>query len=77
MQLTYDDTVDAAYVYFSHAPVARTEEAHPRTLVDFDADGNVRGVEFLDASTGVDLEGLPHRDALAHLLEGRNFPVFA
>lgn len=48
---TYDPTVDAGYVSFSTASVARTVPLDDRTIVDYDADGNTVGVEFLCVST--------------------------
>lgn len=77
MQLTYDEITDALYVYFSQADVVRTVEMTPQLLVDYDGQGNVRGVEILDASKGVDLDRVPRREDLARLLEARNFPVYA
>ena len=64
-------------MYFSQAEVARTEELTPTLVVDYDRTGNVRGVEILDASKGVELDRVPHREDLARLLEARNLPVFA
>jgi uncharacterized protein YuzE len=77
VQLTYDEATDALYVYFSQAEIARSEELTPSLIVDYDHTGNVRGVEILDASKGIELERVPHREDLARLLDARNFPVFA
>jgi uncharacterized protein YuzE len=77
VQLTYDEITDSVYVYLSRDPVARTDAALPDLLVDYDVAGAVRGVEFLNASRGIDLGPVSHVAGLAEFLEGRNFPVYA
>jgi hypothetical protein len=44
-------------------------------MVDYDADGQVVGVEFLDVSRGVDINGLPEPDKLAEAV--RSLPQLA
>lgn len=44
---TYDTEAGAWYMRVSDHPVARTEQIGPGTLVDFDADGVVVGVEVI------------------------------
>jgi uncharacterized protein YuzE len=77
MQLTYDETVDAVYVYFNHNEVDYTERVSEQANVDYDAHGAPVGVEFLDASDGIDLDAVPNKDEVARLLEGRAFKLFA
>jgi uncharacterized protein YuzE len=77
MLLTYDELADAVYVYFNQNEVDHTEEVSGEINVDFDAAGKPVGVEFLDVSDGIDLDKVPHRDAVARLLQGRDFRVFA
>lgn len=77
MHLTYDESADAVYVYFTRNEVDRTEELSPQVIVDFDASGEPVGVEFLDVSDGIDLDDVPHHDQVARLLENRNLRTFA
>jgi uncharacterized protein YuzE len=52
MKVTYDDSVDAAYVYLTdETPVARTlAVAHEGINLDFAANGILVGIEVLEAS---------------------------
>ena len=47
--LSFDDgTIEAVYIYFSHRPVASTREIKRDVLLaDFDAEGNIIGLEVL------------------------------
>jgi YD repeat-containing protein len=58
MKLTYDDTVDAAYIYLEDdikpVGVAKTYSCDPQEVggqinLDFDAAGRLVGIEVLDA----------------------------
>jgi uncharacterized protein YuzE len=77
MYLTYDEAADAVYVYFERRDVDRTDQLTDRVNVDYAADGNPIGVEFLDVSLGIDLDNVPHRADVARLLDERHFRVFA
>ena len=50
MQIEYSADVDALYVYLSKVDVACTVEPRDGIAVDYDANGEVVGVEILDAS---------------------------
>jgi len=47
IKFEYDRAVDAAYVGFSRARVDRSEQAGPGIIFDFDATGQIVGVEIL------------------------------
>lgn len=51
MKVTYDPEVDVLRILFSSAPIAESDEEKPGMILDFDKDGNVVGLEVLDAST--------------------------
>ncbi len=57
MKVTYDASVDILRILFSDAPVEESDEDKPGVIIDYDAKGNVVGIEILDASKHV---GNPH-----------------
>ena len=54
MKVTYDPKVDVLRILFSHAPIQESDEDKPGVILDYDKDGNVVGLEILDASTRVE-----------------------
>jgi uncharacterized protein YuzE len=73
MRLEYDPRGDIAYISVLEAgtdgPVHRTErvgagEEYDRGI-DYDVSGRIIGYEFMNASRGLNLEGLPHGDDIA------------
>jgi len=45
--------------------------------VDYDAEDQPLGVEFLNVSLGIELDRVPHRTEVLKLLEARHFKVYA
>jgi YD repeat-containing protein len=54
MKVTYDSEVDVLRVLFSDARIQETDEDKPGVILDYDAAGNVVGMEILNASQRVD-----------------------
>jgi len=54
MKVTYDPEVDVLRILFSNAPIEESDEDKPGVIIDYDKDGNVVGMEFLDASKRMD-----------------------
>lgn len=50
MKVDYDQQTDILSVLFSDAPVEESDEIKPGVILDYDAQGNVIGMEILDAS---------------------------
>ena len=50
MKITYDPEVDVVRILFNNAPIEESDEEKPGVILDFDKDGNVVGMEILDAS---------------------------
>jgi len=53
MKVNFDRETDALYVRFSDSPVAETAEVRPGVMFDYDAEGRIVAMEFLDASRTV------------------------
>jgi len=54
MKVTYDPEVDVLRILFSNAPIDESDEDKPGVIIDYDNDGNVVGMEILDASKRMD-----------------------
>jgi YD repeat-containing protein len=50
MKVVYDAEVDVLRILFSDAAIEESDEDKPGTILDYDADGNIVGIEILDAS---------------------------
>ncbi|HAZ43202.1 MAG TPA: hypothetical protein DDW76_38525 [Cyanobacteria bacterium UBA11369] len=50
MKVTYDPEVDVLYIIFSTAKIEESDEDKPGVILDYDANGNIVGIEILDAS---------------------------
>lgn len=78
-RVTYDAEADALYVRLVSRRVARTRSKGDLRMIDYAEDGSVVGVEFLQASGGIDLTGLAESEEIEQLIRqgGLHFPVFA
>jgi uncharacterized protein YuzE len=54
MKVTYDPEVDVLRILFSKAAIEESDEDKPGVILDYDKDGNVVGMEILDASKRVE-----------------------
>ena len=50
MKVKYDQEVDVLTIEFSAAPVDESDEDKPGIILDYDKDGNIVGIEILNAS---------------------------
>ena len=54
MTITYDHIADAIYIQFRVAEIVETDELQPLMIADYDAEGNIIGIEILQASQRID-----------------------
>jgi uncharacterized protein YuzE len=50
MKIDYDQASDILSMLFLSTPVEESDEVKPGVILDYDAAGNVVGIEILDAS---------------------------
>ena len=54
MKVEYDQQADAMYMRLSGRKVIESEEVRPGVVLDFDAQGQLLGIEMLDVSKRTD-----------------------
>ena len=54
MKVTYDTDVDVLRMLFRNAPIEESDEDKPGIILDYDKEGNLVGLEVLNASQRVD-----------------------
>ncbi|HWV47206.1 MAG TPA: DUF2283 domain-containing protein [Nitrospira sp.] len=53
MKVKYDEEVDVLTIEFSDAQVEESDQDKPGIILDYDKDGNIVGMEILNASKRV------------------------
>jgi len=54
MKTTYDPEVDVLRILFRDAPIEESDEDKPGVILDYDKEGNVVGLEVLNASQRIE-----------------------
>jgi uncharacterized protein YuzE len=54
MKVTYNPKVDMLRILFSNASIEESDEDKPGVIIDYDKEGNIVGMEILDASKRMD-----------------------
>ncbi|MCW9708914.1 DUF2283 domain-containing protein [Fodinibius salsisoli] len=50
MNIKFDKETDIVYLRFTDADIVESDEDKPGIIIDYDKDGNVVGIEMLEAS---------------------------
>jgi len=58
MEISYDKEADAMYITLRKAVFNNNKKVDDFTIVDFDKEGNIIGIEFLEASKRIPPESL-------------------
>lgn len=62
MNVTYDSKSDTLTIVLTTTPIVESDEEKAGVILDYDADGNLVGVEILDASKRVEnVESVQYR----------------
>jgi len=62
MKITFDKKADAMYIYLKKKKVFKTRQITDDTIVDFDKNGNIIGIELLSISKRMPLKELSSLD---------------
>ncbi|MHB8646892.1 MAG: DUF2283 domain-containing protein [Thermomicrobiales bacterium] len=54
MKVTYDPDVDVLRIVLNTTEIEESDEEKPGVILDYDKDGNIVGLEILDASKRVE-----------------------
>ncbi|PYJ25054.1 MAG: hypothetical protein DME91_05890 [Verrucomicrobia bacterium] len=54
MKVTYDSEVDVLRILFRNAPIEESDEDKPGVILDYDKEGNIVGLEVLNASQRIE-----------------------
>lgn len=75
MRTEYDKKGDAAYFAFSSAASVRQERLSNLRVIDYGANGDVVGVEFISPSRGMDLTGVPRAAEIERSARRLGLPI--
>ena len=56
MKIRYDKEADVVYIRFSSLNIAESDEEKPGIILDYSEDGQIVGIEILNASTKMEQE---------------------
>lgn len=73
--VTYDADADILYVRLGSGKVASTQTLDDLRLIDLSKEGVVIGIEFIDASGGIDLRDVPFRQKVEQLIGDSGYTI--
>ncbi len=54
MKVRYDSQTDVVRILFSRTPIEKSDEDKPGVILDYDRQGNIVGLEILNASKRIE-----------------------
>lgn len=75
--MSYDKEADAIYLYLSHKKIIQSKELDTERIIDYSENGEIRGIELLAVSNGVNTENLPYRNEIERTLNEKGIKTFA
>ena len=76
MKIKHDKKADAVYVYLNNRAYAYGKDLDDNRRIDYASDTTPIGVELLNVSRGVKLEGLPALKEITEALESRGIKLY-
>ncbi len=76
MEFKRDVEADAIYIHLSNKPYAYGKDLDDERRIDYASDNTPIGVELLNVSKGVNLDGLPHIDEIAEAVETEKIKIY-
>ena len=58
MEITFDKNADAIYIEFRKGSFAKNKKIDDFTIIDFDNEGKILGIELLEVSKRIPIESL-------------------
>ncbi len=56
MKIRYDKEIDIVYISFSSLKIAESDQEKPGIILDYSEDGQIVGIEVLNASSKMEME---------------------
>ena len=76
MELKYDREADAVYIHLRDRPYAYGRDLDDERRIDYADDNTPIGIELLNVSGGVNLDGLPDMDEIARAFADYEMSVY-
>ncbi|OGO43850.1 MAG: hypothetical protein A2137_00755 [Chloroflexi bacterium RBG_16_58_8] len=76
MKIKHDKKADAIYIYLNNKSYAYGKDLDDERRIDYAVDNIPVGIELLNVSKGVKIEGLPLVEEIADALESRGIKIY-
>ncbi len=76
MNVRYDKEADAIYIKLTERRYSHGKDLDNERRIDYDAEGNPRGIELLCVSTGVLIDDLPEEIKIKQILKSKGIRIY-
>lgn len=76
MEYKHDVQADAIYILLNNKPYAYGKDLDDERRIDYATNNTPVGVELLNVSKGVNLDGLPRVDEIAEAIEAKGIKIY-